>query len=1159
MKSAKRILAIVIAMLMVIGTCAVAVSAVEPPLQDRINAAAAGSTVKLTKQEVCSIVIENKNDLTLDLNGYELLGNPGEIALTIKNSNNITIKNGQVSSRFREFNIDTMTFDQIKAMASEIKHKGGPSAIAVFGGDNVTLAGLRVDAGRIKVPYMDGWEIPIGTAIQATNGADVLIQQVSTIGDYGVYNSNATVTVEDAILCGYMDAVKNFWQIQKAEGTEEMVNAADRISGALNAGVKWTDDEQAIADLILDDRIAIWTKSVEDEAPVIVKDGDQVYVEASVISHIWENGAGGKGTDCSYKYVPEYFVLENGTRYALTKDGDKYIANIDGEENVTEEAEIQYRLEFVLEQDIQDLIKEYDHWDEYWQQGKDMIASKYTSVNRTYNKYMDMIKGLFYGNDDFSGVVVLVDEVYDQIGYDLMENETYNNLIQALFALAGATIEVDESFSRTRNPDGTWNPGVNKPGAKLSDSAYGFYHNWNYDGNVANAFKDETTGKWYFDDNAADAPDGATAYYVYGTLDKIALLKQDLDNFMADFNNESTWPDFIYWMYMNYEAVIDMIPEVRAKLAALNATFDGLDLGAASDMADLSAITDVLALLDDADSALASAESAINQVLAMDAVQDKLADLETNTMAMNKRYIDDWIRIYHTRDQFVSKDNLILENGTVAKAYSVYGPIDLTIYNKVTLAIEGANDGDVVTYAADGEAAVAFADGESQYFAETITLAANAGANDDFLYWIDVDANEILSEEPTITFTEKKDYNVKAVFSPKGDIKVTLAVQGAYEDDYVTYAKDGNSPMNFAAGDTQLFAETITLTAYEVGNDEFQYWVNTNTNRIISTEKSITFNTKVDRKVTAVFATTLLELSDESFPMAYATFANNTGAIAGAFSFDIDDRYLDDQLWFNDQAINEPYLPGYNFDGWGYAVDDSYIDLDAASADSYVSGNSVFADTNANYSADGHALPVRDGSQSYIVLPKFSVNGDPIAVTFKDKAANKIYDAQMKYGYTTSVTAKGSNFSYWIDSDTGEIVSFSKTFKYQSIGNMTDQAISKNFEAVYGKSTSKPCASRIAFAAEGSNKYTLYMQRTMKSGNTLTSSGIVYKFGNGDNLKVNAPGTFTGISKSTAGDGTYLLGISKDDIDANGTLYAIPFMEVNGQIIYGTETPFTIA
>jgi len=1070
------------AMLMAIGTCAIAASAASD-IQNAIDAAASSYT--LTSQAVGSIVINGKNDFTLDLNGYELVSDSGAAAITIKNSNNVTIKNGQVFSYTARKGWED-TFNMIQNGTS-------PAAITVIG-STVRLEGVRADAGRTYVPHATGelaeWAIPTGSAIQASNNSVVTLAQVSAVGDYAVYNSGAQVVVEDAILLGYIDAALNLDAVSSAEGSEKVVNAADRITGFLNPGITLETYEMDLLKKVMGKRALIFTKTPE-EADVTITNGKKLEVEADEQSFLWEKGAGGLGTDCSYKYVPEYLVLADGTRYALNTDGT---LSLNGDFSaIVEEDEatwpkVTYRLMFELQNDIKELISEYDKIDTYYAQGIQMVKDLWYDHSEprgedfmgawTYYTgrpvYVDDASAKPYSKgvveQAYNTLKGVRDDVYretkDKLGVakavDLMDNAQFKAIMVDLFELAGSRLEADKLR-------GEKIPGV----SKLSDSAYGFFYGLDdatLDQNVQNAYVN--LNNRVYDFTTAEIPAGVNGQklYVYGLLDKIGLIVNDMDAYMANIDDMSTFKDIAYFVYGNLDSLLEMVDEAEDKLGNLLDDIDAF-LGDNADYAKQFAdINDTIAEVRSALNQLSKANSALDDVLNYDLVKKAFAKLDRQSEATLKYYVDKAVYMFNNRDTYFTPDKFLVEGGNFGKTYSVVGD-------------------SIVDFIKEGEV--------------------------------------------------KLDFTQSGAADPAS--KVTLTIDGDAQ------------PAAAVDGETYYFNQEITLTASAAGNDEFLYWVNKETNRVVSTLETLTFNTKVNRDIVAEFVQTY----DTEFEEARAimTFTNTTGARVGTVAFDPAETSVD---FADELGSKTPFLPGYTFEKWGYQ-DGSAIDLDAAAADAnnkYVAGNSMFESTSKFYDEKGYALPVRTGSDSVIVTPKFSLsNSEPVHVTFLDPATNTRYNAEMKYGYTTTVTAEGSNFSYWKDADTNEIVSFNPSFTYQSIGNMVSGNISTNFVAVYGAPTSKFYASR-AIVSETSDKYTLYVQRTVKAGYSINTNGVVISFTNSE-PEVNAADSLKSTAKDNSANGLYVVAIPKSFIP-NGVVYVRPYAEINGEVVYGTMQPITL-
>ena len=265
-------------------------------LQAAIDGAAAGTTVTLPEDVTASVVIDK--DLTLDLGGHELVGAEGEIAITVENAD-VTVRNGHVYSKFENV--------RSAELAATVVDES-PAAIRVIGG-SLTAEGLRVVGSFARIPTTTKYHLPTGSAIEAVNGAEVTVIQSSLVGRYGVNNqvtglpAGGKVTIEDGILMAFMRGVKDMSKLVLGDGTED-VNAADRLEGFLNSGIKLEARERNLMKTVFADRLHIYTKSVDDapEVEQVSCDGTAVATAKVDDSRVWENNT---STDASYKFVPD--------------------------------------------------------------------------------------------------------------------------------------------------------------------------------------------------------------------------------------------------------------------------------------------------------------------------------------------------------------------------------------------------------------------------------------------------------------------------------------------------------------------------------------------------------------------------------------------------------------------------------------------------------------------------------------------------------------------------------------------------------------------------------------------------------------------------------------------------------------------------------------
>ena len=186
----KKFLSLLLAIVMICAMGAIPVSAATTTLQELIDAAAAGATIKLEKDYVENLVTITKS-ITLDLNGYSLYTN---------NNNQTLIVSGT--------NVEVVITDNSDSKAGSIKQGrvGTTSAaVTVKNGAKVTLAGGSVIANEYGVIVTGGAEFTMNAGnVEGNYGVRVLDSGKFTLNGgvvqavnagYGVY-PRGNVTVE---------------------------------------------------------------------------------------------------------------------------------------------------------------------------------------------------------------------------------------------------------------------------------------------------------------------------------------------------------------------------------------------------------------------------------------------------------------------------------------------------------------------------------------------------------------------------------------------------------------------------------------------------------------------------------------------------------------------------------------------------------------------------------------------------------------------------------------------------------------------------------------------------------------------------------------------------------------------------------------------------
>lgn len=746
MKTAKRALAVMIAVLMVASTCVIAASAATS-LQAKIDAAAAGATVKLdaTASGVTTESVTVNKDITIDLNGQTLFGVMDKAAITVLGGD-VTVTNGQVTTTYAT---NKPTEQMIQTVFDHC-----PPAILVRGG-SLTVEGLRITGGQVRIPGSSPSNPDLllaGTGIMSYNGAPVTLKRTSIYGDYGVNNAvrqnpaGGVVTVEDAIILAYTKAIKGEYDV--ADGSEEII-AADRIEGVLNNGITLEEGEKEIIANALDERTLIVTKTaealtaeLEADTPLVTKtEGlSMAELDAPTLDYSWENN---KGTDCSYRLVPESIKYLDGTVVELDPD----VTNEVEADQVNEDSQIRYRVQFFIGAEaypyIISLTKEGldNPLDGVLGWAGEELNSYYTAYTGTNNNgYVDTYDELInelgqlmltidsLGNKTVKELLGLTDEEAAQAEVDgyIKDMDVYKQLQQKLYRLAGET-----GFNAKYNGEYTFT---------------------------------ENTWKNIF---GADVP---MPEYV-GTLDRVQELKDQLEEILGPnlFKNTAAYGDLFVWAVETaYPALLTTLDEAIERLTDLK---NFLNEGDMADLVAFAGIQKQVKLLDEGVENANKIKQYLDMALANNDVRSTISYVTDNSEAM-KGYVDkivevieNW-RTYITPEKFLVKDEVTGEYAYV-KTYSTLGPVEIE-----TIETEGNLH---ITVSGKGTAAVATdvtsADVTSEAtlpFNGTFTLTATPKTNYEFLYWANKEAGTngyILSTEPTFTMKTEMDRDIEAVFA----------------------------------------------------------------------------------------------------------------------------------------------------------------------------------------------------------------------------------------------------------------------------------------------------------------------------------------------------------------------------------------------------------
>lgn len=759
MKIAKRVLATVMAVLMIVGSVALAASAEGAAatnaanLQSKVNA---GGSVPVANDIWGSIEITK--DVTIDLQGHKLNGTPGSEAVIIKDGANVTIKNGYVISRFTQYT--DADEDVLQAADTVIEHS--PAAIKAESG-KVTLENVRVTGSNTRVPYTQE-AIPTGIALVLTGNATAELKGASLMGRYGVSNANGgSVKIVDATIVAIMQAVTGAYTIPDSS---EKVIAADLADTAfLVNGATVSENTAETLRWMLSDRAMIVTQKATDDNAILTIDNvnNYAYVTAQSIAH--PNAY----SDCSYTLVPLRACVWNqggDTKEFFALGAQVPIAKVEGKD-----VRVQYQIQFDLQADI------YDH-----------VNGGYSDIAYTYNELVNIADGGYA--DAIAAYDKIVDQFIDLYG-ELEELASGSKTVE----VGGQTYTVDligdedyqiseAEFQRLKKDIldiggvTVYNGLQDKAKAQYPEDAEMFNY-MNTDSSLFDGWADvgiDPTENAYF---AADEDGFVTSF---GILDVIDAIKTELVDAVGDSfafqgtAEDSNWGDVALALVNNYKKIFDLIPEAIAVISNLaNDIENGSDTlkSAVNELGEDSP----LAMLETYKGYLSDAEYTYNLVKNNADMADVFAYLDSN--AADIAHYANMAGDFLTNPQkYIDLDEYL--DGDTLKAYFVYGPTQLKTIDPADLHVKVTGTAGTISFAGSDLTVSDNLLYVDVPFSGTITMTATAGNGSQFLYWKNGETRRIMSTNPTMTLTTGLERYIEAVFaSPNASEAILTTNSGA--------------------------------------------------------------------------------------------------------------------------------------------------------------------------------------------------------------------------------------------------------------------------------------------------------------------------------------------------------------------------------------------
>ncbi len=376
---------------------------------------------------------------------------------------------------------------------------------------------------------------------------------------------------------------------------------------------------------------------------------------------------------------------------------------------------------------------------------------------------------------------------------------------------------------------------------------------------------------------------------------------------------------------------------------------------------------------------------------------------------------------------------------------------------------------------------------------------------------------------------------------------VTAMVDGAYEDisvpftitattktvklsvdvhglgyTYINYSGSKDVLNTTYKTETVPYGAVVAVTAHALDADkEFKYWINDDTDRIISTEGMVEFKAVANVDYVAQFTTEAIANSGKKMVI----YVNNANNIIDSFDVAQGESY---------PIPAAPILPDYRFVSWSM----SQAEVLASTEDTVIvrpvyvlNANYFVSITQGDYTVTGAGeYKSTDSSRAIVNISASETNG------------------------------AGEAFLYWLDEETQEIASYSRIYSFYCLRDIT-------LTPVYGEpeGEAQP-AIRIADIKydAGLNKVNFYAERSIPDGYSVLRTGIIVtktaEIAQSDDLFViGTDSVSTGTSTSTANSGYYSASVS---LFEGSTVWAKAYAiceTADGDIcyIYGSTVSYT--
>lgn len=422
MKSTKRILSAILSVVMILGCLTVGFTA-QASASDLVEAVAKGGKVDWTGGNVTladTLVING--DVEIDFNGAVITGPAGKVAIRV-DGGEVTLYDGVILADQGSYSGET---GFVKAL---MNYK---PAISINNGI-VELNCITAVGSLLRIPNSGTIEVPIGNGINA-NGGDVTLDNVIAIGMKALDNTNATVTVKDAILAGIYKAVNIYNKVDFGANYEQY-ETVELLEGFLNEGVTLSANEKKYIASATNSQgdFSVGSVIVNVEKPEFTQPATTfVNGTLNVIADVEPFEHEGVSNRYSYSYTPDYAVIGDDEQL-FTADGAQYVASFDGltageEYNVTVNYDLSIKLGKKQKEIVEKAFAILEHYIDKAPELLNRFVVDFEHIYKTAEDLVALVYNAYFGTGS---------EYDSYVTDELKKIDCIDDIIALIYALEG--------------------------------------------------------------------------------------------------------------------------------------------------------------------------------------------------------------------------------------------------------------------------------------------------------------------------------------------------------------------------------------------------------------------------------------------------------------------------------------------------------------------------------------------------------------------------------------------------------------------------------------------------------------------------------------------------------------------------------------------------